>query len=62
VDVARKLLILARECGLSLELEDIQIENLIPESCRSRSIPVDQFIIQLKDVDDEFERRRKEAS
>ena len=37
-DVARKLLILARELDLENEFEDIQIENLIPEELRSGSV------------------------
>ncbi len=31
-DVARKLMILAREIGMPCEFEDVQIQNLIPES------------------------------
>jgi homoserine dehydrogenase len=38
-DVGRKLLILARELGLANEFEDIQIENLIPENLRDKSLP-----------------------
>ncbi|WP_299617287.1 bifunctional aspartate kinase/homoserine dehydrogenase I [uncultured Tenacibaculum sp.] len=37
-DVARKLLILARELDLENEFEDIQIQNLIPEELRSGSV------------------------
>ncbi|MFD2570878.1 bifunctional aspartate kinase/homoserine dehydrogenase I [Spirosoma soli] len=32
-DVARKILILAREAGFALEPEDVTINNLLPESC-----------------------------
>ena len=37
-DVARKLLILAREIDLKSEFSDIAIENLIPESLRTGSV------------------------
>lgn len=34
-DVARKLIILAREVGLTSEFDEVEIENLIPEELRS---------------------------
>lgn len=34
-DVARKLLILAREIGMQNEFEDVEVQNLIPESLRT---------------------------
>ena len=37
-DVARKLLILAREIDLHSEFSDIRIENLIPEPLRSGTV------------------------
>lgn len=51
-DVARKLLILARELDLKNEFDDIAIENLIPEALRT--IPKADFLDQLKVLDDYF--------
>jgi len=34
MDVARKLVIMAREMGLSMELDDVVIENLVPDELR----------------------------
>jgi aspartokinase/homoserine dehydrogenase 1 len=48
-DVARKLVILAREAGMPLSLEDVEIENLVPEHLRS--IPRDEFLVRLHEMD-----------
>lgn len=61
LDVARKLLILAREAGHALELKDISVENLVPEQCR-RAASVDEFFSQLKNFDASFESRHQQAA
>ncbi len=48
-DVARKLIILAREMGLDLELGDVHLEGLVPESLRSCS--PDEFLARVPEVD-----------
>ena len=52
-DVARKLLILARELDLENEIEDVDVRNLIPENLRGGS--VSDFLSHLKELDDEYE-------
>ena len=61
MDVARKLLILARETGLSLELKDIKVENLVPEPAR-KSKSIEEFFKKLAEYDKKFEEKRKRAS
>lgn len=61
LDVARKLLILGREAGFSLELEDINFENLVPKKYQKIK-SVDQFLTQLPELDDYFEGRKKQAA
>ena len=49
MDVGRKLVILAREMGLDLELDDVRIESLVPESLRNGS--VEEFFERLPKYD-----------
>ncbi|MBT7519283.1 MAG: bifunctional aspartate kinase/homoserine dehydrogenase I [Candidatus Marinimicrobia bacterium] len=53
VDVGRKILILARETGAQLELEDVSIQSLIPENM-DPTISIDEFLEQLSKYDDQF--------
>ncbi|CCG52478.1 Bifunctional enzyme : aspartate kinase/homoserine dehydrogenase [Flavobacterium indicum GPTSA100-9 = DSM 17447] len=51
-DVARKLLILARELDLQNEFDEIKIQNLIPESLRTLSTR--EFLVSLDKLDDYY--------
>jgi bifunctional aspartokinase / homoserine dehydrogenase 1 len=53
-DVARKLLILARELDLQNEFEDVSVQNLIPEAYQN--IPVVSFLKQLDVLNVEFQK------
>jgi aspartokinase/homoserine dehydrogenase 1 len=59
-DVARKLLILAREAGFKIEPEDIEVQNLVPEEARNGS-DIEGFFEILKKHDDDFESLRTNA-
>ena len=52
-DVARKLLILARELELENELDEVVIKNLIPENLRSGS--AEDFLSNLELLNDEYQ-------
>ena len=60
IDVGRKILILARETGAKLELSDVSIENLIPDSI-DENIGVDDFLKKLSNFDDQFLKRYQKA-
>jgi bifunctional aspartokinase / homoserine dehydrogenase 1 len=49
LDVARKLIILAREMGLTLEMSDVQVGGLVPEALTQCS--VDEFMSRLPESD-----------
>ena len=49
MDVARKLVILAREMGMKLELDDVALEGLIPSQLAT--CPPDEFMSRLTELD-----------
>ena len=59
MDVARKLTILARELGQSIEIGDFPVQNLIAEDLRG--LEVDKFLRELSRYDDEMLALYKEA-
>lgn len=59
IDVARKLVILAREAGHALSLDEVQVESLVPASLRDGS--VDDFMQRLADNDEVLAQRLREA-
>src|SRR6202030_1858670 len=49
MDVARKLIILGREMGLTLEMADVQVEGLVPQALEKCS--VEEFMARLPEFD-----------
>lgn len=59
-DVARKLVILAREIGMPLELADVEVESLVPEDLRQGSS--EDFLARLPEVDAHMAKLHAEAT
>lgn len=60
MDVARKLLIMAREADLELELSDITIESVLPAGF-AEECSVDEFMQRLPELDDSFGEKVRQA-
>jgi bifunctional aspartokinase / homoserine dehydrogenase 1 len=56
VDVARKILILARESGYQTEMDEIKINKFVPDSYFEGSL--DEFWETISELDTEFEQNR----
>lgn len=61
IDVGRKLLILARQSGLQMELEDIEIENLVPAALQENHFSLD-FYQHYAAYDDMMKSRAESAA
>ncbi|MEZ4826304.1 MAG: bifunctional aspartate kinase/homoserine dehydrogenase I [Bacteroidia bacterium] len=59
-DVARKLLILARESGLPMEADEINVENILPQPCLDAPT-VPAFFEELEKANDLFAERISQA-
>ncbi|MEO5565197.1 MAG: bifunctional aspartate kinase/homoserine dehydrogenase I [Luteimonas sp.] len=55
LDVARKLVILAREAGRELSVEDVDVESLVPVDLQEVSLP--EFLIRLEELDAPMQAR-----
>ncbi len=60
MDVARKLTILARELGESIEIGDFPVQNLVPEALSDCSI--DEFLARLPEYDADIEGMYRDAA
>ena len=59
LDVARKLVILAREAGRELALDDVTVESLVPEALRA--VPLEAFLAGLEALDAPMTQRLANA-
>jgi len=60
MDVARKLLILARELQLQNEITDVEVENLIQDDLRNLS--AEEFAERIRELDPLMEKRKRALS
>ncbi len=58
-DVMRKLVILARDSGLSLEPDEVEVQSLIPESLKN--LTLDEFFDQAYLIDEALKKWQKRA-
>jgi aspartokinase/homoserine dehydrogenase 1 len=59
-DVVRKIMILAREAGYTIEKEDVIVNKFLPDDCFRGDL--NDFFEKVKDYDAEFEQKRKELN
>ncbi|MFC5284525.1 bifunctional aspartate kinase/homoserine dehydrogenase I [Pedobacter alpinus] len=61
IDFMRKMLILARNAGLALDAKDVELGEIIPESC-SKAPSVADFYQELKNSNTHFEQMKNDAA
>ncbi|WP_185216084.1 bifunctional aspartate kinase/homoserine dehydrogenase I [Sphingobacterium mizutaii] len=60
IDFMRKMLILGRDAGYPIESTDVQLGNILPESCL-KADSVDEFYAELLKADEYFNNLKEEA-
>lgn len=60
IDFMRKMLILGRDAGYPIESSDVQLGNILPESCLKAN-SVDEFYAELLKADEYFNNLKEEA-
>jgi len=60
IDFMRKMLILGRDAGYPIESSDVQLGNILPESCL-KADSVDEFYAELLKADEYFNNLKEEA-
>jgi bifunctional aspartokinase / homoserine dehydrogenase 1 len=59
IDVARKLIILGREMGLTLEMSDVEVKGLVPTALQSTT--VEEFMARLPEFDADMSTMLEDA-
>jgi aspartokinase/homoserine dehydrogenase 1 len=59
-DVVRKIMILAREAGYTIEKEDVKIKKFLPDECFEGDL--NNFFEKVREYDAEFEQKRKKLT
>lgn len=60
LDFARKMLILARETGLDMELEQVHLDPILPQACM-QALSIDDFYAELENAESYFDGLRDKA-
>lgn len=60
-DMARKMLILARECGIPAQMNDVLIENILPPACLNAPDP-NAFMLSLEQENDYFNQLARQTA
>ena len=61
MDVARKCLILSRQMGNEMELDEIEVESLLPENSENCNT-IEEFLNHLSNFDNQFSKKLKDAN
>lgn len=62
MDVARKVVILAREIGIDIELSDVPVKSLVPEALQGDNVSIEDFMKRLPEYDNELTAMANDAA